>query len=101
MLVSLIEEIFASGSLAEIKIWSIKLDFECIKTIKAKNGWITFLNLLGNGFMVSGSESEFKICDVNNYESLKTYHEDSEIKSLIVAKNHNIITTTSDKKVNF
>jgi hypothetical protein len=37
------------------------------------------LNLLGNDFMVSRSESDFKIWDVKIYECIKPYKEDSYI----------------------
>jgi hypothetical protein len=101
-LILLNDETFASSSIGDIKIWSIKENFECIKTIYAHEDTETyiFLNLLGKDFMVSRSEYEFKIWDGKTYECLITHKEDSYIRHLIVTKNNNIITATEDKKVN-
>jgi WD40 repeat protein len=98
------DETFASGCFKEIKIWSIKGNIECIKTIDAhdSNGYGIVLNSLGNDFIVSRASEgcEFKIWDVKSYECLKTYNEDSAINRLIVTKNQDIITETKDMKVN-
>jgi WD40 repeat protein len=102
-LLSLRNETFASGSWREIKIWSFKAEIECIKTINAHENsnffYYTFLNLLGSDFMISRSHDEFKIWDLKNYECIKTHKEDSEIRDLIVTKNNNLITRTSNNKV--
>jgi WD40 repeat protein len=102
-LISLNDETFASGSRREIKIWSIKADtsIESIKTIVAHEeiGYSIFLYLLRNDFMLSRSENEFTIWDVETYECLITYKEDSFIRRLIVTGDDNI-TTTEKKKVN-
>lgn len=92
---------FVSANKEEIKFWSLKSEFECIKTIKAHENekWIS-LSLLGNDLMVSKSGDEFKIWDIKNYECLKTFKEDSSIRQLIVAKNKDIITVTRNNKVN-
>lgn len=92
---------FVSANKKEIKFWSLKSEFECIKTINAHENdrWIR-LSLLGNDLLVSKSGDEFKIWDIKNYECLKTFKEDSTIKQLIVTKNKDIITLTQDSKVN-
>jgi WD40 repeat protein len=102
-LLSLNDETFASGSEGEIKIWSIKEDIQCIKTIIAYEGicWGVYLNLLGNDFMISRiGDHEFKIWDLKTYQCLKTYEEDSRIRELIVTKNNEIITITESNEVN-
>jgi WD40 repeat protein len=103
-LISLNDETFASSSKGEIKILSIKEDtsIECIKTIYTHEETINSIYLynLGNEFMVSKSNKEFKIWDVRTYECMKTYKEDSVIYNLIVIKDNNIITGTGNKKVN-
>lgn len=108
-LIALTEDMFASGSYSEIKIWSIEEDasIECIYTIIThENLDCISLHLLGSNYMISSACNEFKIWSVKNWddletlECLKTYNEDSNIKKLIVTKNGNIITSTSDKKVN-
>lgn len=102
-LISLNDKTFASASRREIKIWSINSEIECIRTIIAHEQtnflYNTYLNLLGNDFLISRSHDEIKIWDLLNFNCLKTLKEDSEIKDLILEKN-NIITRTSDNRVN-
>lgn len=96
------DETFSSASRGVIKIWSIKSEIECIKTIDAheKSRYTMNLHLLGNNFMISQSDyEEFKIWDLKNYECLKTYREDTDIYGMNVTKN-SIITRTKDNKVN-
>jgi WD40 repeat protein len=107
-LVLLNDETFASSSLGVIKIWSIKaeenkehIECICIKTLNAHEEIdYIFLYNLANDFMVSKTGSEFIIWDVKNYESLKSYKEDSVIDKFIVTKNQSIVTSTTDNKVN-
>jgi WD40 repeat protein len=96
------EEILLSGSYGEIKIRSIKDDFKCLKTIKGLEGYIYSLYPLGKDHFVSASKtSSFKIWNVNQpYDCVKTIDENFPINEIIVTKNSQIITATSDKKLN-
>jgi WD40 repeat protein len=94
------DETFAIGSFGEIKIWSIKENIQCIKTRNSEKKHYVYLRLLGNDFMVSRCLNEFKVCDVENYECVKTFQEDSPIKGLTVTGYNSIITRTDYKKVN-
>jgi WD40 repeat protein len=104
-LISLSDTTFASASHDdEIKFWSIKEDnsIECIRTLEAykESSHYFYLNNFGSDVMVSRLKSEFSIWDVNTYECIKTYKENSYIESLIVTKDQKIVTATNDNKVN-
>lgn len=105
-LITLNDKTFASGNTdGQIKIWSTKenSNFELLKSIQAheKNGNPLILNLLENDYMISIiNDKLFKIWDLETFECLKTFQEDSVILGLMVTKNQNIITTTQDKKIN-
>jgi WD40 repeat protein len=100
------DETFASSTLREIIIWSVKSDnsLECKKTINADENieYDILLYNLGNDYMVSTRHDvcEFKIWDKRNFECIKTYKENLPIRRLMVTKNHYIITVTNDRKVN-
>lgn len=103
---SLGEDSFVSGSFdGEIKFWNVKKDssIEDIKTIKAYEGnrWV-MLYLLGNEFLLSSQQysEEFKIWNINTYECIQTFREDSKIKSMYTTKNNQIFTATNDDRVN-
>lgn len=99
-LIYLNEECFASSSFKEIKIWSIKSQIECIKTIQAHENSQSCIYLypFGQGFMVSHSYGDkFMVWDTNNHECIKTFKEDSNICDMIVTKNKKIITITYNK----
>jgi hypothetical protein len=74
---------------------SIKEDasMEFIRTIEARERSLygIYLNPIGNDFMVSRSESEFKIWNLKTYECIKTYIVDSFIHLMIVTKNNHIV----------
>jgi hypothetical protein len=102
-LILLNDETFASGSIGEFKIWCIKSEIECIRTIfshqNSESGIL--LNLVGIDFIASRSNNnEFKIWDIKNYECVASYEEDSKIEALIVTQNIDIITATTESKVN-
>jgi WD40 repeat protein len=93
---------FASGCSSFIIIWSLD-DFKCLKTIKAHSGRIVSLRQLGNGYFVSASQDKtIKIWNSDQeYECVKTFTESSEIYSLEISKNYDIITSTDHMKLNF
>jgi hypothetical protein len=95
------DEMFASCC-RDIKIWSIKDDFRCLKTINAHWDIINSLKLIRNNYIITpSSEKKFKIWNAKEpYECLGDYKEDSEINNLLVMKNSLIVTATNDKKIN-
>jgi hypothetical protein len=103
-LISLNDETFASDSYdGVIKICSIKEDtsIECIRTIQTDEiGSGSKLYILGNDFIISRSEIEFKILDVKTYECIKSLKEDLSFERMTVTKNQNVITVIEDEQVN-
>lgn len=106
-------EFFMSGSFDEIKIWSLKYSFKFINTIKVYEDEDFYLNeenlsdislyLLGRDLMVSRyrlHDNQFKIWDLKTYKCLQTFEEKSFINILIITKNNDIFTETSDNKIN-
>lgn len=98
------DKLLISGSFSKILIRSIEDKFKCIKTIILKDeGYIYNLNLLRNSYFVCSISNfnSFKIWNINHpYDCVKTIDEECTISKLIVANNSQIITATSDKKIN-
>ena len=100
-LVSINKNSFASASLREIRIWSVKGQINCIKTILSETvNYNIYLNRIGNDFLISRQKDEFKIWNENTHMCLKSYKEDSGIREMIQIKNNYLITSTEDYKVN-
>lgn len=98
-LISLDDKTFASGSQEEIKIFYICSEIFCINRIVAHEGYI-YLHPLGKNFMVSHTYygKQYKIWDLKNYECIKTFKEDANIRKMKITKNNYIFTKTDDKK---
>ena len=96
------EEIFASGSYCEIKIWDM-ITTQCLNTFKGHDCWIYALAITSDGNkLISGSgDNSIKIWNIQSEFCIKTLigHNDA-VKTLLVTPNgKNIISSSNDKTI--
>ena len=99
----------ATGSVDEIKIWSLNDDMKCIQTIKTNSvsddrntlPFISGFVELSNGNLVSsGYDKCIKVWDINKKECLKTIVAHSDrINGILLLKNGKIATCSNDKTI--
>ena len=96
------EEILASGSYCEIKIWDM-ITNQCLNTFKGHDCWIYTLAVTSDGkTLVSGSgDNSIKIWNIKSGLCVKTLigHNDA-VKTLLITPNgKNIVSGSNDKTI--
>jgi WD40 repeat protein len=96
------EEILASGSYSEIKIWDM-ITSQCLNTFKGHACWIYTLAVTSDGKkLISGSgDNSIKIWNIKSGLCIKTLigHKDA-VKTLLVTPNgKNIVSGSDDKTI--
>jgi WD40 repeat protein len=83
-----------------IKVWDLKADCECIKTIDAHNGPVRRILLLPNGYFASGSDdNKLKLWD-RHYDCINTLDNGEDyIGSILLLKDYRIVSTSLEHRV--
>jgi WD40 repeat protein len=96
------EEILASGSYCEIKIWDM-ITTQCLNTFKGHDSWIYTLAITSDGKkLISGSDdNSIKIWNIRSGLCIKTLiGHNCAVKTLLVTPNgKNIISGSDDKTI--
>jgi WD40 repeat protein len=81
-----------------IKIWDVKNNFKCIKTITDLSAAITSMLLLPGGYFVSSTTDKvIKVWSLKSFLCVSSFKSEIQINSLLLLNDYRIVSSTAKK----